>query len=120
DDEPMIVDSMARHLKRKGFEPLKATNSKSAMELFLEHHPDICILDIHLGYGSEMNGVEVLEKIRQHNKDVPCILLTVSSEEEDTVKKGVSLGAVHLEKPCDYEVWFAKINEISQHIQKEG
>jgi DNA-binding response OmpR family regulator len=80
DDESMIVESMARHLKRKGYQPLKAYDSDSALELFHSHRPRICILDIHLGFGSVKTGVDGLEELRADNPDIMCVLFTVSSE----------------------------------------
>jgi len=118
DDEQMIVDPMARHLKRRGYQPIKATSSHQALDAFVRECPDICILDIQLGVDSDKNGVDVLADIRKANLKIPCILLTVSSEEADTVKRGKALGAIHLEKPCDYEVWFSTIEEIAVNLKR--
>lgn len=112
DDEPMIVDAMARHLDRRGFVALRAYDGETALALFDEHTPRVCIIDIHLGFTSELTGIDIIEHIKHYDADIHCILLTVSSEEEELVGRGKDLGAIHLEKPCDYEVWFSMVKTM--------
>ncbi|WP_142849411.1 response regulator [Telmatospirillum sp. J64-1] len=85
--------------------------------LFLEEErplhemPVVIILDIKL---PKLDGLEVLEKIRQHPKTryIPVVMLTSSREEEDLVrsyKLGVNAFVV---KPVGYKEFFAAIYEL--------
>ena len=50
----------------------EASNGKEALEMIIKINPDLVILDIRM---PEMNGIEVLEKIRDlHIKTKVCIL----------------------------------------------
>ena len=56
---------------------------------------DIILLDINM---PDMNGLEVLDKIKQHNKDQKVIILTVHNEVEYLVKarKYKEIGRAHV------------------------
>ena len=73
--------------------------------------PDIVLLDLHL---PEMTGFEVLAAIKQHQhlKDIPVIVLTASTVDED-VKQAYSLQAnCYLTKPADGAEFDELINAI--------
>ena len=44
-----------------------------ALELFYEHHPDIIVTDIEI---AGINGVELINSIREYDNDVPIIVMT--------------------------------------------
>ena len=73
----------------------------SAQKMFslLEHiQPDIILLDVEM---PEMNGYEAAEKLKSSDKyrEIPVIFLT-SMDDEESKKKGLSLGAVdYMHKP---------------------
>jgi putative two-component system response regulator len=73
----------------------------SALKMFdvLKHvQPDLILLDVEM---PEMNGYEAAEKLKSDDKTmgIPIIFLT-SMDDEESKKKGLSLGAVdYLHKP---------------------
>ena len=73
----------------------------SAAKMFnvLEHvYPDLIFLDVEM---PEMNGYEAAEKLKGDDRfrDIPIIFLT-SMDDEESKKKGLSLGAVdYIHKP---------------------
>jgi PleD family two-component response regulator len=75
----------------------------SAQKMFalLEHiQPDIILLDVEM---PEMNVYEAVQKLKSSDKfrEIPVIFLT-SMEDEESKKKGLSLGAVDfIHKPFD-------------------
>lgn len=100
DDEESIVHYIKKLFEIRGFETFGAINSTQALKIFEDHQPDICILDVLL-VDSKMNGIEVLEQIRQKNKDTICIMFTRISD-DDKIKKANELGAYEfLLKPLD-------------------
>lgn len=75
--------------------------------------PDVVLLDLHL---PEMTGFEVLAAIKnhQHLKDIPVIVLTVSTADED-VQRAYDLQAnCYLTKPQDPEGFDALMNAIDE------
>jgi CheY-like chemotaxis protein len=68
---------------------------QSAQKMFslLEHvQPDLILLDVEM---PEMNGYEAAQKLKSEDKyrEIPLIFLT-GMEDEESKKKGLSLGAV--------------------------
>jgi len=112
EDEQEIRDNIVEILKDEGMEVLQADNGKTALNIFLEKHPDIIISDIMM---PEMTGYELLKLIRDNDKisdnNIPFIFLTALGQ-KDNVVKGVDLLANdYLVKPIDFDLLIAKIKE---------
>ena len=75
--------------------------------------PDVVLLDLHL---PEMTGFEVLAAIKnhQHLKDIPVIVLTVSTADDD-IQRAYDLQAnCYLTKPKDPEGFDALMKAIDE------
>ncbi|HBR15758.1 MAG TPA: hypothetical protein DD723_09530 [Candidatus Omnitrophica bacterium] len=102
DDEENITHYITRLFKLKGLETFGATKADQALAIFEKEEPDICILDVYL-YDSKINGIEVLRKIREKNKDTVCIMFTRITDDEK-VKEANALGIYeYLVKPLEPE-----------------
>jgi DNA-binding response OmpR family regulator len=88
DDDRVLGDVVAFTLRREGFEIILAYDGQTALERWIEHQPDLIILDVNI---PKIDGFKVCERIRESDK-TPIILLTVRGEEEDIVH-GLDLGA---------------------------
>jgi CheY-like chemotaxis protein len=90
DDEESLVNVLSRKFQDEGITTYTAFNGKQALEVALENHPDVILLDIMM---PEMDGFDVMKKLQEDEwgKTVPIILLTNSSS-IDTVAKAVSSG----------------------------
>lgn len=88
DDERNIVDILKFNLKKEGFDTVEAYDGEEAVELALNHKPDLILLDIML---PKMDGFTVCKKIRQ-TQATPILMLTAKEEEVDKVL-GLELGA---------------------------
>jgi len=97
DDNPENLGVLKNTLKEK----YMVYPSPSAVAMFdlLQHvQPDLILLDVEM---PEMNGYEAAEKLKSNDKqrDIPIIFLT-SMDDEESKKKGISLGAVdYIHKP---------------------
>ena len=81
EDEYDIGDIIEHYLKREGMRVIRAMNGKQAIEIHASQHIDLLLLDIKL---PEINGWDVLKKIRQNN-NTPVIMLTALDQEIDKV-----------------------------------
>ncbi len=88
DDEERMVRFIRLNLEHDGFQVIEAFNGKQAMNKIRESLPDLVLLDVMM---PDIEGFDVLEMIRENN-DVPVIMLTAKSEEDDRIK-GLELGA---------------------------
>ena len=88
DDEERMVRFIRLNLEHDGFIVVEAYNSHQAMDKLRETLPDLILLDVML---PDIDGFEMLRMVRE-NHDVPVIMLTAKSEEDDRVR-GLELGA---------------------------
>src|SRR3989338_4174046 len=117
DDEESIVDYISRLFRLKGLETFGATKADQALAIFEKEQPDICILDIYL-VDSEMDGIEVLGKIRERNKNTVCIMFTRITD-DNKVKKANELGIYEfLIKPVDPQQLKDAVSGACAMIQK--
>lgn len=89
DDERTIVQIVEQRLRRDGFDVLSATTGTAALTTLRQHEPAAILLDIGL---PDIDGFEVLRRLRTEGFNVPVIMLTARGEEVDRVV-GLELGA---------------------------
>jgi two-component system, OmpR family, KDP operon response regulator KdpE len=82
DDEPKIRRFLRAGFELNGYVVLEAENAVDALKIATFSPPDIIILDLNL---PDLHGMEVLERIRSWS-NVPVIILSVTSREEDKVR----------------------------------
>ena len=59
DDEPAICRAFAQLLERRGLEVLIATAPGPARELIERRHPDVIVIDLHIGRQLDLSGESV-------------------------------------------------------------
>ena len=99
DDDPIVRESMDRHLTRDGFTVVTARGGQEGLRLAKELHPDAITLDVMM---PDIDGWTVLAAIKgdPELRDIPVILLSIVDEQ----KRGYALGATeYLVKPVDRE-----------------
>ncbi len=93
DDSATMRKIIMRTIRQSGFkvdEFLEAENGKEALQVLSSNKVDAVLTDINM---PEMNGLELLEKIRSQDetKDLPVIMITTEGA-ENIVEKAKSLG----------------------------
>ena len=88
EDEPSILEPMAKALDRAGFEAITARTVREALELDERMDPDLLLLDLSLPDG---DGRDVCREVRRR-RDVPVIMLTARGTETDRIV-GLEIGA---------------------------
>jgi signal transduction histidine kinase/CheY-like chemotaxis protein len=86
---------------------LHAANGAEAVELFSQNQVDLVLLDIRL---PEMNGFEVIEKIREIDTEVPVIAQTANALNVHRDKSKMAGFNEHLSKPHTMNALFATLN----------
>ncbi len=88
DDEERMARFVRLNLEHDGFQVIEAYRGLQAIQSLRDRMPDLILLDVMM---PDMDGFEVLETIREVSQ-VPVIMLTAKSEEDDRVH-GLELGA---------------------------
>jgi len=109
DDEAIVREMLEKILKDKGYSVLMANNGSSAIEMAKNNEVDIALVDIRL---PDINGVQVLEGIKNIKPDILVIMMT-AYETEELVRKAFGQGAqACLHKPFNVETLFKIFKEL--------
>ena len=115
DDDPDLLALTAFALEQAGFLTVKASDGVEALEAFQREQPDLAVLDINM---PRMTGFELAQKIRERSQ-IPLIMLTVRSEEEDVVR-ALTLGADdYLTKPFSPRILLARVKALLRRVGVE-
>ncbi|MDD5679882.1 MAG: response regulator [Candidatus Omnitrophica bacterium] len=79
DDEVSIVQLAKFRLESNNYEVVTATNGKEALEKIKQEKPDAVLLDVMM---PELDGLSVLKRIRETDKNLPVFMFTAFSNEE--------------------------------------
>ena len=109
EDDKGVSRFIKKGLKEEGYVVDTAFDGEEGLHLSLSQTYDLIILDILL---PEMNGYEVLRKIREKGVVIPVICLTAKDEKEDIIQ-GFELGADdYLVKPFSFSELLARIKAV--------
>jgi two-component system response regulator AtoC len=73
DDEEKFLNSIAERLKLLGFDPLKASSGRQALELAKNNRIDMAIVDLKM---PDMDGLVTITKLKEIYSDLRSVLLT--------------------------------------------
>jgi len=73
DDDEFLTTMMVRYFRDKGYSVQGCTEAKDALNSLSETHFDIIVTDIVM---PDMDGIELIIKIREMNKDIPVIAMS--------------------------------------------
>jgi PleD family two-component response regulator len=84
EDEPHLREVLRFQLEAAGFDVLAAEDGQQAVDMALEHLPDVVLSDLMMPY---LDGYEVTRRLRAAypTRHIPIILLTAKAEAEDKV-----------------------------------
>jgi DNA-binding NtrC family response regulator len=98
DDDEEFRGVVARRFQRRGYDVAHTGSPSEALAMAEQKHFDVAILDIAM---PEMDGVQLLERLRQIDPDTQPIMLTGQGTIETAIR-AMKLGAYdYLTKPCE-------------------
>lgn len=118
EDEARMQELIGLYLGEKDIKLLQAYNGREAYEILANEVVDLILLDVMLPAGE--SGFQILEKVRE-KYDIPVIMLTARSSNEDVIK-GLQLGSDdYISKPFDEDVLLARIEAVLRRSEaREG
>lgn len=108
DDEPQIRKFLDIALRAQGYTTLLAENGLKGLEIMASKGADLLILDLGL---PDMDGLQVLQELRQWSS-TPVIVLSVRSEEEEKVALLDAGANDYVTKPFSVQELMARIRVI--------
>jgi DNA-binding response OmpR family regulator len=109
DDEPQVRNIVATYLERDGFVVRTAADGRQALDAIRERRPDALVLDLML---PEVNGLQILQQLREGGDTVPVIVLSARGREPERVA-GLELGADdYLAKPASPREIAARVRAV--------
>ncbi|MBP7792430.1 MAG: response regulator [Candidatus Goldbacteria bacterium] len=114
DDEPAILIAVKDTLEIN-YDVVTAKNGKEAMKMIEKSNPDLVIMDIMM---PEMDGFEVVKKIREQGKllTTPVIFLSAKTGMAD-IEHGLEIGGFdYITKPFSPSKLLKKVDETFQRI----
>jgi len=109
EDEPNILELLAASLRYAGFEVVTAAAGTEAVQAAQRHRPDLIVLDVML---PDMDGFDVLHRLRGGGTRTPVVFLTARDSTEDKIR-GLTLGGDdYVTKPFSLEEVIARINAV--------
>src|ERR1700693_2336524 len=109
DDERFLREAVAASLRFLGFEVTAAENGTDALRLARNRPFDLLILDVML---PDVDGFEIVRRLRRDGNPVPVIFLTAKDTQEDKVT-GLTIGGDdYMTKPFGLEELAARVRTV--------
>ncbi len=108
DDEADIIEILQFVLEAQGYKCITAFDGEEGLKLAKEEKPDLIILDVMM---PKINGYKIsrLLKFDEKYKNIPILMITARSQEEDRII-GEETGAdEYITKPFKVEEVVAKV-----------
>jgi len=111
EDEAALATMLRYNLEKQGFRVEEAADGQEALTRIAEAQPDLVLLDWMLPV---MSGIEVCRQIRRrpNTRDLPVIMVTARTEDQDAVR-GLNTGADdYITKPFNMESLLARMRAL--------
>jgi two-component system phosphate regulon response regulator PhoB len=111
EDEAPLLTLLRYNLEKQGFRVEEASDGQEALLRVAEAKPDLVLLDWML---PAMSGLEVCRQLRRRpaTRDLPIIMLTARTEEQDAVRALDTGADDHIAKPFAMDALLARIRAL--------
>ncbi len=119
DDERAIRDMVVMALEKEGFNCTEASDAHKAETILADTSPDLLLLDWMM---PGLNGVDFTRKLRrsEETRNIPIIMLTAKTEEEDLIR-GLESGADdYITKPFSPRALIARIHALLRRTGEDN
>jgi two-component system OmpR family response regulator len=109
DDEAPLADLLSMALRYEGWQTTTAGDGAAAIRAARDFRPDAVILDVML---PDLNGLEVMRRLRAEQHDVPVLFLTAKDAVEDRIAGLTAGGDDYVTKPFSLEEVVARLRGL--------
>jgi two-component system, OmpR family, response regulator len=115
DDEPSICELLSMALRYEGWDVRTAHDGTDAVRAAREFRPDAVVLDVML---PDMDGLEVLRRLRADAPLVPVVFLTAKDALEDRIAGLTAGGDDYVTKPFSLEEVAARLRGLLRRTSR--
>lgn len=117
EDDLNINELIKFNLEISGYKTITASDGISGITMAYRYMPDLILLDLML---PEKSGIEICKELRNNNIDIPIIMLTAKSKEEDRVL-GLDIGADdYISKPFGIKELVSRVKAVLRRSEKSS
>ncbi len=109
DDELNLTELLSMAMRYEGWQVRAAGTGMAAVREAREFEPDAVALDMML---PDMDGLEVLRRMREHNERIPVLFLTARDAVEDRIAGLTAGGDDYVTKPFSLEEVVARLRSL--------
>lgn len=109
DDDLELQDLVGFALKREGFDVRAAHDAYEGLELIAKEKIDLALVDVML---PKMDGLEMLSRLRERNKDLPVVVMTALTSPETAVSALRDHASDFLQKPFTVQQLLSVVNNV--------
>ncbi len=113
DDDEDARNSMARYLRKEGYDVLIGADGEEGLNIFREQRIDVVVTDIMM---PKMGGLELLEEINKTPGDTAVILVTGVGNEEMVINAMREGADNFLRKPVDIEHLLVTVDKAYERV----
>ncbi|MBA4395788.1 MAG: Fis family transcriptional regulator [Syntrophus sp. (in: bacteria)] len=100
DDDVSIAETLELYLTEEGYDVVTAHTGTDGLNKFVQHSPDVVILDIRL---PDINGFTVLEDLREENENIKVIMITAHHDMDSTIRAMKDGAFDYIHKPINVD-----------------
>ena len=116
DDDRSICETLELYLTEEGYKVVTAATGTEGLNKFVEHSPDVVILDIRL---PDVDGFTILEDLRKDDENVKVIMITAYHDMESTINAMKSGAFDYIHKPVNVDELDMAIRKAVKSLEME-
>ncbi len=112
EDDKAIQTLLKVALKQEGYKTYSAQNAQEGIDFLVKNIIDLVILDLGL---PDIDGTEVIDIIRSFGEQLPVIVVSARSSEEEKIKCFDKGANDYVQKPFSTQILLARIRSQLRH-----
>lgn len=115
DDDPQILRALRVTLSARGYEIVTAQNGTQAINVAIEHHPDIFMIDLGM---PELDGIHVIQAVRGWTQ-APILVVSGRTGAADKVEALDAGADDYVTKPFSIDELLARIRALTRRVPNQ-
>jgi DNA-binding response OmpR family regulator len=116
EDDPTLGYIVRDSLMKNNYDVMHCLDAETGWQAFMKYNFDVCLLDVVL---PKKDGVSLATQIRKKNEDVPILLLTSKTMEEDKIAGFKSGADDYITKPFNIKELILRLEVFLKRTRKK-